>query len=106
MPAPAWEDLGDFFDPEVFGSRGTIRFQAGGERQIVGIFDDPYMNAMLGEYEADTSSPRFTCREVDVAGVQRGDEFELDGALYDVMTHPQKDGHGLAILKLASQGRL
>lgn len=105
MPAPAWDDLRNFFDPDVFGSRGIIRFQAGGERQILGIFDDPYMNTMLGEYEADTSSPRFTCCASDVAGVQRGDEFELDGVMYDVMTFPQKDGHGLAILKLAPQGR-
>lgn len=100
---PAWEDLDAFLDPDDFGVRATIRMQAGAVRHVVGIFDELYLNARIGEYEADTGRPRLLCKESDVAGVARGDVVELGGRTFDVLTSPQQDGTGMAVLDLAQQ---
>lgn len=101
MPAPAWEDLGEFLDPQEFASHAVIRFQSGAQRAVVGIFDDPYLNAELGEYDMDNSRPRFLGKFIDFQGVKRGDILELDGQEYDILTSPQPDGTGMATLDLA-----
>lgn len=103
MPAPAWDDLDAFLDPDMFGVRATLALQDGTTRAVVGIYDDPYLNAQLGEYEADTSRPRFMCKEADLVGVTRGDTLTLDGKVFDVLTSPQPDGTGMALLELARQ---
>lgn len=101
MPTAPFDDLDAFLSTEEFAVSATIRLQDGGTRVITGIFDDPYLNAELGEYEADTSRPRLTCKEVDVVGVGRGDFVEINGETFDVMTSAQPDGTGMALLELA-----
>lgn len=112
MPAPSWENLDDFLQPESggdFAILAAITLQ--GSNQVLhvwGIFDDPYLNAELGEYEADTSAPRFTCKEVEVPDVDRGDYWrQVDpktkvpfGPVFDIMTKPQSDGTGIAIVRM------
>lgn len=111
MPNPSWENLDDFLQDETAGGfavPAVITLQGAGTRNVWGIFDDPYLNAELGEYEADTSAPRFTCKEIDVVDVGRGDYWQrLDsktmqpiGTLYSIMTEPQSDGAGVAILRM------
>ena len=102
MPAPDWEDLTAFFDVTEFADMATITLAGGQVLEVAGIYDDPYLNAQLGEYQMDISEPRFTCRESDVLGVGRGDVVAIGGKTYDVMTAPQSDGTGIAVLKLAS----
>jgi hypothetical protein len=100
MPTPAWDDLdaflGDFAVPVV------LTMQDGATRTFPAIFDDPYLNAQIGEYEADTSRPRLTCKESDVIGVSRGDSVTIAGRVYDVLTGGQADGTGMAMLDLAA----
>ncbi len=103
MPSPAWENLDDFLSVDDFATSVLVRLQDGSERVISAIFDDPYLNAQLGEYEMDTSRPRVTCKESDVMGVQRGDVVVLNGKTYDVRSAPQSDGVGVAMLELAPQ---
>ena len=97
MPLP-WDDLDafltDFAVPVTLHAGGT-------DRVIKAIYDDPYLNAQIGEYEADTSRPRLTCKESDVAGVVRGDTVIVEGTTYDVLSSPQGDGTGMAMLDLA-----
>lgn len=126
MPKPAWENLDDFLQLDTKGgfavkatiTRITTKPPGAGwtaqekpddwedgdpvtyTRDLVGIFDDPYLNADLGEYDVDTSAPRFTCKETDVGGVRRGDYLVLDGTMYNIMTDPQSDGAGMAILRM------
>lgn len=112
MPAPSWENLDDFLQPESggdFAILAAITLQGSGQvLHVWGIFDDPYLNAELGEYEADTSAPRFTCKEVDVADVDRADVWQqVDpkthapiGQPFDIMTAPQSDGAGMAIVRM------
>ena len=112
MPNPSWENLDEFLQPETAGGfavPAVITLQCHNKKRTVwGIFDDPYLNAELGEYEADTSAPRFTCKEVDVVGVARGDYWQrLDsttmqpiGDVFNIMTDPQSDGAGVAILRM------
>lgn len=101
MPAPAWEDLDDFLQLDDFAVEGIVK--AGGTgtpRTIVGIFDDPYLNAQLGEYELDSSAPRFTVKETEAAGILRGDTLEVAGKVFDVLSSPQQDGTGMAVIAL------
>lgn len=101
MPATGWEDLDEFLSVDEFASTATVVLHDGTTRQVAGIFDDPYLNAELGEYELDTTRPRFTCKAADVVGVARGDTVTIGGETFDVMTSPQGDGEGVAMLDLA-----
>ncbi len=103
MPSPSWENLDDFFDLDSSGGfavSAVIDIQGVGARTVNGIFDDPYLNADLGEYDTDTSAPRFTCKEIDVQGVGRGDYLTVNGTKYNIMTEPQSDGAGVAIIRM------
>lgn len=103
MPAPAWEDLDAFLNVDEFAITATVSLQDGTTRAVRGIFDDPYLNAELGEYELDTNRPRLTCKESDVLGVTRGDVAVIDGKTYDVLSAPHSDGTGMAMLEMALQ---
>ncbi len=103
MPTPAWDDLNTFLSVDDFAVEATVTRLDGDTRVVIGIFDDPYLNAQLGEYELDTSRPRFTCKESDVIGVLRGDMVEINGRSYDVLSSAQPDGTGMAVLELAVQ---
>lgn len=104
MPIPAWEDPDDFLNLNDFAVPAIITLAAGGTMRLNGIFDDPYINAELGEYERDTQGPRFTCKATDVVGVRRGDRiaitFPAGVESFDIMTSPQPEGTGFAKLEL------
>lgn len=101
MPSPAWDDLDQFVDLEDFGVPCTLRMQSGQVRTFPGIYDDPYLNAKIGEYEVDTRLPRVTCQERFVVGVSRGDRLDVAGKKFDVLAAPHVDGTGFALLELA-----
>lgn len=107
MPAPSWENLDDFLqtdDQGGFAVTATISLQGGATRTVAGIYDDPYLNAQLGEYELDTSSPRFSTKETNLVGVGRLDTITVPGVgTLDILGEPQPDGSGWAMLKLAVQ---
>lgn len=106
MRGPSWENLDDFLqldDDGGFATLAVIKFQHGGTRSASVLFDDPYLNAQLGEYEADTSTPRISGKEVDLAGVQRGDEVTVAGETFDVLASPEPDGTGWATVTMARQ---
>lgn len=111
MPAPSWEELDQFLAPEDFAVEARIEFQDGSKpRTVYGIFDDPYMNTELGEFDMDTSKPRLLAKVSDFAGVGRGEQvviverdrrgFVVTEKTYDVVTGPQSTGDGMAILAL------
>lgn len=106
MPAPSWEDLDVFLQDAAAGGFAitvtVILRRSGEERVINGIFDEPYLNAQLGEYEVDDAQPRFTCKEIDAAGIRAKDILLMNGREFYVMSYPQQDGTGLCILKLES----
>lgn len=106
MRGPSWENLDDFLeldDNGGFATPAVIRFEGGAVREIAVIFDDPYLNAQLGEYEADTSEPRISGKESDMAGIRRGDVVEVAGEIFDVMGSPQSDGSGWSVVVMARQ---
>lgn len=106
MPAPSWENLDDFFDLDTdggFAFPAVLQSQKGWTRTINAIFDDPYFNAQIGEYEADTSNPRLTAKEYDLAGLLRGDTIIVAGETFDVLDSPEQDGTGTAVIRLARQ---
>lgn len=101
MTGPAWDDVEQFVNLDDFAVTVTLRLQDGVVRTFPGIFDEPYLNAQLGEYEVDTSRPRVTCKAEYVVGVTRLDRVDVVGRKFDVLTSPHFDGTGLAILELA-----
>lgn len=108
MPHPSWDNPADFMDTDDFAVKAIIQFQDGTTRNIVGIYDGPYLEARLKEYEQDTDKPKFTCVEGTCAGVRRGDDlvvYQSDGvtvfATFGILTTPQEDGTGLEVLELA-----
>jgi hypothetical protein len=70
MPKASWEDLDVFLNTDEFAVPVTLQLQDKTERQINAIFDDPYLNAELGEYEFDTNRPRLTCKESDLRALR------------------------------------
>ena len=66
-----------------------------------GIFDEPYLNTQIGEFELDASQPRLTCKAADVPDLQAKDEVQIGGQVYYLLTGPQFDGTGMAVLSLA-----
>lgn len=101
MPAPEWEDLSEFLDEDDFADRAIFTPIAEGDAfEVVGIFDDPYYNPELGEYDFDIREPRFTCAEADVANVQRSMICTIGTQTYQV-EKVKPDGTGMAIVKLA-----
>ncbi len=101
MLEPSWEDLDGFLNTDEFATTAVLQLQNGTTRQIVGIFDEPFLDANLGEYRMDQVAPRFTCRADQVGGVTRGDVLVVQGRTLDIMQSPQADGTGMAAIRLA-----
>lgn len=107
MNGPSWENLDDFLaidDDGGFATPAVVRFQDGSRKTVCVIFDEPYFNAQLGEYDADSSQPRITGKEADLAGIRRGDLVQVSDVTYEALTSYQPDGTGMAMVSLAVSG--
>lgn len=102
MPNPAWDDLSEFVDADDFAVPVVVT-QAGSIRRFSGIFDDPYLDAQVGEYAMDSSEPRVTAKEADMIGIRRGAICIVAGKSWAVLDAPKPDGTGMAVLKLSKE---
>lgn len=110
---PFVEDLGQFLRTDEFASAAELRLAGGEVRELVGIFDEPFIDAELGGgqgdrnrargFVLDATEPTFTGREADFEGAKRGDVLVIGARQFDVMSAPQVDGTGMASLRLAPQ---
>ena len=103
MPGPSWDNLDAFLSLDDFAVEAVVTPQEGVPRSIRGIFDEPYLNTQLGEYEADSSDPRLMCKQTDVVDLRDMDQVKINGRTFYLLTNPQNDGTGLAVLRLASE---
>jgi len=103
VPAPAWENLDVFLQTAEFAVVAEITSKAGAVRLINGIFDEPFLDAQLGEYRLDTVQPRLLCTEVALAGVARGETVVIEGVTYITLSGAKPDGTGMATLELVKQ---
>lgn len=103
MPAPSWENLDAFLQLDEFAVTAVLSPAEGVSRSVAGIFDDPYLDAQLGEYRLDASAPRFQSSAEALAGLQRGDGVVIDGVEYLALGAPKSDGTGMATLELVKQ---
>lgn len=101
MLSPDWENLDDFLSTDEFATPAVLQLQGGTTRPISGIYDEPFLNSELGEYNMDTTRPRMLCKAIDVVGVTRGDALVINGKTLDILSTPQADGTGMATLDLA-----
>lgn len=105
MSAPSWENLDDFLGTDENGGFATpavFTLADGTVRPAVNvIFDDPRLDAELGEYVAETTDPFVTGKESDLRGIRRGDMVTVNGREFDVLSSPRPDGTGMALVRLA-----
>jgi hypothetical protein len=102
VPAYAWENPADFLSTDEFATTAT--FSRGGKviaTDVPGIFDDPTLNVEAGEYDMNSSAPRFTCEHSRVAGLKKNDEAVIDGNAYLLDHDPHADGTGFATLTMS-----
>lgn len=102
MPNPVWDDLTVFVDTDDFAVVAVI-VQSGATRRVSCIFDDPYLDAQVGEYALDSSEPRITAKESDLIGIRRGAACTVAGKSWAVLDAPKPDGTGMAVLKLSKE---
>ena len=91
----------DLFDG-TFDEEGIFSPSGGSPRPIRVIFDNEYQAAQFAQADAEfeSSGPRATCRESEVAEVAHGDTLTLRGTTYTV-TEVHPDGTGLMVLILS-----
>lgn len=109
MPHPSWDNPAEFMDTDDFAVRGVIVYQDGTRKELKGIYDGPYREGRLGEYEEDTTKPKFMC-VAGTSAASRGDGlevYEADGVtlfgMFGILTSPQPDGTGMEVLELAPE---
>ncbi|MTH78748.1 head-tail joining protein [Paracoccus aestuariivivens] len=102
---PFKEDLSQFLQVDEFAHACELRLAGGIVREVRGIFDEPFLDAELGEYRFETSQPRLLGRAADFDGVIKGNLITIDGREFDIMGSPQIDGTGMATLRLAPRHR-
>ena len=103
MHAPSWDNPDAFLSLDDFAVEAVVTPREGVSRTIRGIFDEPYFNAQLGEYEVDATQPRLTCKAGDVADLRDRDQVTINGQNYYLLSNPQEDGTGMAVLALARE---
>lgn len=99
------EDLSAFF-AGLDAQRVTFK-APGGDRMVLGYFDNSFVDANIGETVLDTTTPRFTCRAADVAFLKvpsefRGMEVRVSGVKFSLI-QVQPEGTGLATVVLAHE---
>ena len=67
---------------------------------VQGIFDNAGFDAKTGQQELDTTDPRFTCVESEIAAVAQDMLVTINGARYFV-ANIKPDGTGFATVELA-----
>lgn len=101
MPSPAWENLDDFLDPGDFAVKAVITLHGGASRQVSVIYDDPYMNTQLGEYDADATDPRILGKESELRDVLKGDHIQVIGREFYAIRNAEPDGTGMVTVRMA-----
>jgi len=102
MPALSWENPADFLSTDEFAVTAT--FKRGGSviaQDVPGIFDDPTMNVEAGEYDMNSSAPRFLCELARVRTLKKNDECVIGGTVYLLDHDPHADGTGWATLTMS-----
>lgn len=99
------EDLSPFF-AGLDSQRVTFK-APGGDRHVLGYFDNAFINADLGEAVLDTTAPRFTCRASEltflkVPSLYRGMDVLISGVKYSLI-RVQPEGTGLVTVTLAHE---
>lgn len=99
-------DLAAFFDVDCgFAVLATYTPSAGGgPSEIPVIFENEYAAAeydrIANSASMESSSPRATCRDIDIPGVSHGSTLEMNGTTYYVI-EVRPDGTGVTVLILS-----
>lgn len=95
----------DFDDPrefiDDFADAVTIRVDGREPFEVLGIFDEKYLNAAAGEFDMATARPRLTCVAADLAGLKKYTRATIAGKPYSFDHDPHPDGIGMAVVFLS-----
>lgn len=92
------EDLTPFFDT-VSGFGESVTYEGS---SINVIFDNAFVESVLGDAGVETRAPSCVAKETDVSSAAHGDVLVRGGTTYHVVgVHP--DGMGCVILVLEKQ---
>lgn len=92
-------DPQDIFTAD-FGEEITLH-TTGGDRKIIAIYDDAFMDQTLGETVMDTTQKRFTAREADAVGLRREDTI-THGTQEFTVIQIQPDGTGFVTISVSN----
>lgn len=100
MSIESAQDRLGFLELDEFGVTSIITSSSSGQEfEVVGIFDNTYLNLDLGMGSVSTSEPQFMCRTEDVTCITQGDTLVIDSVSWKI-TDVQHDGTGMTVLKL------
>lgn len=95
----------DFDDPrefiDDFADKVTITVEGRAPFDVLGIFDEKYLNAKAGEFDMAAARPRLSCVAADIAGLKKYTRAVIGGKPYYFDHDPHPDGNGLAVVFLA-----
>lgn len=89
------EFIDDFADVVTIAPKGRAPFD------VLGIFDEKYLNAAAGEFDMAAARPRLTCVAADVAGLKKYTSVLINKTPYYFDHDPHPDGNGMAVVFLA-----
>lgn len=99
------EDLSPFF--AGLDAQRVLFVTPKGHEEVLGYFDNAFINADIGEVVLDTTAPRFMCRAADLRFLGkpkdfRGMEVRIGETKYSLI-QVQPEGTGLATVTLAHE---
>jgi hypothetical protein len=96
----SWNENLDVFFSGLDKATAVFDIADGETREVTGYFDRAWYDAAVGETVLDTTQPRFTCKQSDLAGISREMAVTINGEAFSVVEiHPE--GTGLATVLLA-----
>ena len=96
------EDFNASFFDGSFDEVAVLTPSGGVARTIQVLFDNEYQAAQFQQADAaiESSGPKATCRESEVASVAHGDTLQIRDTAYSVV-EVHRDGTGLVVLILS-----
>jgi hypothetical protein len=84
-----------------FGEKIVLHTRSG-DREVMAIYDDAFIDQALGETVMDTRQKRFTARECDVQGLAREDTITHGCRRFSVI-QVEPDGTGFATIQVSDE---
>jgi|WetSurMetagenome_2_1015567.scaffolds.fasta_scaffold450682_2 hypothetical protein len=97
-----FEEPADVFFSSLDVKSVIFHLSEGGDIPVSAYFDDPFLDANLGQTEMDTTGPYITCKTSALSRIKEDNTVTVNNAGYRVLKiHP--DGTGMSRVYLAHE---